>query len=187
MDRFIDALAPHVGFSKFARSREREDWCVNLQAEGASAVHAAIDMVLQTSGEDLSKPGARVGVAVGQTSYHGPASTSPGGKAPLGTKAKGLTLEAQYPVPTPFFRKRGEDDATFHARKLFEFESYLDVHAHEIGVLLIEPQACAHACTHAHRYVLLLADSGDHRPRPCHGHPPCCVRTSTRPKSAPSQ
>ena len=47
MDRFIDALAPHVGFSKFARSREREDWCVNLQAEGSSAVHAAIDMALQ--------------------------------------------------------------------------------------------------------------------------------------------
>ena len=45
MDRFMDALAPHVSFTP--RSRGRQDWCVNLQAEGASAVHAAIDMSLQ--------------------------------------------------------------------------------------------------------------------------------------------
>lgn len=132
LDTFIQALAPHVPF--------KEDWCVNLQAEGASAVHAAIDMVLQASGEDLSKPGARVGVAVGQTSYHGPPSTSPGGTSPMGARAKGLTLEAQYPVPTPFFRHSGEDDETFHARKLSEFKTYLTDHAHQIGVLLIEPQ-----------------------------------------------
>ena len=100
LETFIDALAPHLPAAG-------NDWCVNLQAEGASAVHAAIDMVLQASGEDLSSAGARTGVAVAQTSYHGPPSTSPGGKAPLGSRAKGLTLEAQYPVPTPFFRRKG--------------------------------------------------------------------------------
>ena len=83
------------------------DRCLNLQAEGASAVHAAIDMCLQASGQNISSPSARTGVAVGQTSYHGPPSTSPGGSAPLGSRAKGLTLDAQYPVPTPFFRRRG--------------------------------------------------------------------------------
>ena len=126
---FIDALGPHVPGGG--------DWCVNLQAEGASAVHAAIDMVLTSTG--ASADGTK-GVAVGQTSYHGPASTSPGGSAPLGRRAKGLTLDAQYPVPTPFFRHKGEPDAEFHGRKLAEFELYLQQHAHEIGVLLIEPQ-----------------------------------------------
>ena len=43
-------------------------------------------------------------------------------------------------MPTPFFRHRGEDDASFHARKLSEFEAYLDAHAKDLGVLLIEPQ-----------------------------------------------
>ena len=134
LESFINALQPHLPTPATA------DWCVNLQAEGASAVHAAIDMVLQASGQDLSRKDARVGVAVGQTSYHGPPSTSPGGEAPLGSKAKGLTLEAQYPVPTPFFRHRGEGDETFHDRKLSEFETYLDTHAEQIGVVLIEPQ-----------------------------------------------
>ena len=133
LETFIRALEPHLPTTG-------DDWCVNLQAEGASAVHAAIDMCLQASGQDLSAPSAKVGVAVSQTSYHGPPSTSPGGWAPLGSRAKGLTLEAQYPVPTPFFRARGEGEAAFHARKLTEFEAYLEHHEHEIGVLLIEPQ-----------------------------------------------
>ena len=128
---FIDALEPHV-------PGRRDDWCVNLQAEGASAVHAAVDMVLQAG--DAGAPLGAKGVAVGQTSYHGPPSTSPGGEAPLGSRAKGLTLEAQYPVPTPFFRRKGEPDDAFHARMLAAFGAYLDAHAHEIGVLLIEPQ-----------------------------------------------
>ena len=133
LDTFISALAPHL-------PTQGDDWCVNLQAEGASAVHAAIDMCLQKSGVDPAAAGARTGVAVGMTSYHGPPSTSPGGRAPLGPRSKGLTLDAQYPVPTPFFRDRGEDDAAFHGRTLRSFEAYLDAHGHEIGVLLVEPQ-----------------------------------------------
>ena len=35
----------------------------DLQAEGASAVHAAIDMALQMSGADLGSPSARTRVA----------------------------------------------------------------------------------------------------------------------------
>uniref|UniRef100_A0A7S2H4L5 Uncharacterized protein n=1 Tax=Haptolina brevifila TaxID=156173 RepID=A0A7S2H4L5_9EUKA len=133
LETFIDALAPHLPV-------DDDDWCLNLQAEGASAVHAAIDMCLQASGQNISSPSARTGVAVGQTSYHGPPSTSPGGSAPLGSRAKGLTLDAQYPVPTPFFRRRGEDSESFYARKLAEFKMYLDEHEHEIAVVLFEPQ-----------------------------------------------
>ena len=135
LDAFLKALKPHLPV-------DGDDWCVNLQLEGASAVHAAIDMALQMSqpGADLSAPGARVRVACGASSYHGPASTSPGGAAPLGSPAKGLTHEARYPVPTPFLRRRGEGDDAFHARIFGEFEEYLDLYGHEIGVLMVEPQ-----------------------------------------------
>ena len=43
-------------------------------------------------------------------------------------------------MPSPFFRRRGEADEAFHARMLADFEAYLDMYEHEIGVLLIEPQ-----------------------------------------------
>lgn len=135
LDDFLTALEPHI-------PSKTGDWCVNLQAEGASAVHAAIDMALQWSqpGADFNRPDARNRVACGASSYHGPASTSPGGATPLGAVAKGLTHKARYPVPSPFFRRRGEDDEAFHARMLANFEAYLDMYEHEIGVLLIEPQ-----------------------------------------------
>ena len=91
-------------------------------------------------GVDLESPDSRTLVGCGANSYHGPASTSPGGKTPLGARAKGLTHPVRYPVPTPFTRFRDEDDASFHARKLAEFDAYLDAHGHELGVLLVEPQ-----------------------------------------------
>ena len=130
LDGFIEALWPHV-----ATLAAEDDWCVNLQAEGASAVHAAIDMCLQVFSSSSRKK-----LACGASSYHGPGSTSPGGESPLGTESKGLTHPVRYPVPTPMYRKIGESDSTFHERLLFEFGAYLDAHSHEIGVLLIEPQ-----------------------------------------------
>ena len=39
LDDFLDALAPHLP----PWVQEGDDWCVNLQAEGSSAVHAASD------------------------------------------------------------------------------------------------------------------------------------------------
>ena len=84
--------------------------------------------------------GALAQVACGASSYHGPASTSPGGATPIGARAKGLTHKARYPVPSPFFRRRGEDDASFHGRIFADFKTYLDMYEHELGVLLIEPQ-----------------------------------------------
>ncbi|EOD08664.1 hypothetical protein EMIHUDRAFT_438290 [Emiliania huxleyi CCMP1516] len=133
LEQFLAALGPHL-------PSKSGDWCVNLQAEGASAVHAAIDMALQMSGADLGSPSARTRVACGSSSYHGPASTSPGGGTPLGAQAKGLTHPVRYPVPSPFLRWRGEDEAAFHARMLADFNAYLDKYGHEVGVLLVEPQ-----------------------------------------------
>ena len=134
LDEFIAALKRHLPMA------DGDDWCVNLQSEGASAVHAAVDMCLQAfhSGELVA--GGRCKLACGASSYHGPASTSPGGATPLGAAAKGLTHPVRYPVPTPFLRHKGESVDKFHARLLSEFGQYLDTYANEIGVLLVEPQ-----------------------------------------------
>lgn len=50
MDRFLAALRPHL-------PTDGEEWAVNLQAEGASAVHAAVDMALQVfqDGQDFNR------------------------------------------------------------------------------------------------------------------------------------
>ena len=91
-------------------------------------------------GADLTAPTARTRVACGASSYHGPASTSPGGGIPLGAAAKGLTHPVRYPVPSPFLRYREESDEEFHERLLAEFIEYLDTYEHELGVVLFEPQ-----------------------------------------------
>ena len=132
LDDFLEALQPHLP----QWAQEGDDWCVNLQAEGSSAVHAAIDMAIQATqpGADLTAPTARTRVACGASSYHGPASTSPGGGIPLGAAAKGLTHPVRYPVPSPFLRYREESDEEFHERLLAEYMEYLDTYEHELGV-----------------------------------------------------
>lgn len=122
--QFVEALEPHLPW----KEAEKLDWCVSLQLEGASAVWAAIDMVLQeailSSGDKKRKM-----VAVGATSYHGPPSTSFGANCPLWQKS----YQLQYPVPIagePF------DEAVY----MDSYDAFLEAHAHEIGVILFEPQ-----------------------------------------------
>jgi adenosylmethionine-8-amino-7-oxononanoate aminotransferase len=121
---FVAALEPHLPW----KNSDDLDWCVSLQLEGASAVWAAIDMVLQeailTSGNKQRKL-----VAVGATSYHGPPSTSLGAVCPLWKKA----YQVKYPVPVA---GKPVDEAEYVAK----FESFLDQHSHEVGVMLFEPQ-----------------------------------------------
>lgn len=121
---FIEALEPHLPW----KNTDELDWCVSLQLEGASAVWAGVDMLLQHL---ILSTGAknRKKVAVGATSYHGPPSTSFGAKAPLWRKHH----QVKYPVPSPGIEK---DDSQLIA----EFEEFLNQHAEEIGVMLIEPQ-----------------------------------------------
>ena len=120
---------------------------MSLQVEGASAVWAACDLLLQLQ-EVSGRPHARR-VGVGAYSYHGPAATSLGAGAKTWEEDKAkmplrgdLKPRAQlrFPVPAPFARRGGEDDAAFHTRMLAEFDAFLDAHAHELGVLLVEPQ-----------------------------------------------
>jgi adenosylmethionine-8-amino-7-oxononanoate aminotransferase len=122
---FVAALEPHLPW----KDADKLDWCVSLQLEGTSAVWAAIDMLLQevilTNGNEK-----RMKVAVGATSYHGPPSTSFGGKSPLWSKS----YQVLYPIPAVGDGKPDE------AKLVKMFESFLDEHADELGVILFEPQ-----------------------------------------------
>ena len=123
---FMQALEIHLPW----KNKDELDWCVSLQMEGASAVWAAIDMVLQLRiMQNKDDDRARTKIAVGATSYHGPPSTSFGAKSPLWYKNHQLI----YPVPTA----HGSYDETELLRK---YQRFLDAHAHEIGAMLIEPQ-----------------------------------------------
>mmetsp|Transcript_9735 Transcript_9735/g.17149 ORF Transcript_9735/g.17149 Transcript_9735/m.17149 type:complete len:510 (+) Transcript_9735:401-1930(+) len=121
---FVQALEPHLPWD----DSNKLDWCVSLQLEGASAVWAAIDLVLQESFLTAGNQKRKL-VAVGTTSYHGPPSTSFGANCPLWEKA----YQVKYPVPSA-----GE---TFNEYTyITKFEAFLDKHAHEVGVILFEPQ-----------------------------------------------
>jgi adenosylmethionine-8-amino-7-oxononanoate aminotransferase len=125
---FLQALEVHLPWKK-QQQQHPLDWCVSLQLEGSSAVWAAIDMVMQVSMLEDGSYRDRTKVAVGATSYHGPPSTSFGHKSPLWRKHYQLI----YPVPTAY--------GQYDERALLEkYRAFLDQYAHEIGVILIEPQ-----------------------------------------------
>lgn len=75
---FLEALEMHLP----RENKDDLDWCVSLQLEGASAVWAAIDMVLQVNIME-TKQLTRTKIAVGAMSYHSPPITSFGAKSPL--------------------------------------------------------------------------------------------------------
>ena len=122
---FVEALEPHLPWKDASQDL---DWCVSLQLEGASAVWAAVDLVLQ---EAILSSGnkRRTLVAVGATSYHGPPSTSAGAKSPMWTK----NFQVKYPVP--------EAGKPLNVSELLKkFEEFLDQHGDDVGVILVEPQ-----------------------------------------------
>ena len=123
LGNFLKALAPHIPWRT-----ENEDWCVSLQLEGASAVWAGIDMLLQVQMLTTGNT-SRTKVAVGATSYHGPPSTSFGSRSPLWKKEHQIL----YPVPLA-----GEERKEDELKK--EFASFLEKNGNDIGVILFEPQ-----------------------------------------------
>jgi len=123
---FIEALEPLLPWK--ATPEEKLDWCVSLQLEGASAVWAGIDMLLQVSILSSGNKRRKM-VAVGAQSYHGPPSTSFGGKSPLWNK----NYQVKYPVP--------EAGVPYDETELLDkYSAFLDKHGEEIGVMLVEPQ-----------------------------------------------
>lgn len=129
LEEFLNALEPHLPWDNV----DKLDWCTSLQLEGASAVWAAVDMLLQIRMLETGDT-QRMKVAVGATSYHGPPSTSFGAKSPLWHKHH----QVKYPCPTPAAAAEGEE---LDEEELFnQFKAFLDSHKDEIGVILFEPQ-----------------------------------------------
>ena len=111
-----------------------DDWCVNLQLEGSSAVSASIEMCLQLQAARGNT--GRTCVAVGERSYHGPATSTFG--VPYAPQS-GWQLSAKpsqliYPMPSPF---RVEGAAGLEA----EWDAFFEAHGEKIGVLVFEPQS----------------------------------------------
>ena len=119
---FVAALAPHLPASWHAAQ-----WGVLLQAEGTSAVSAAVHALQQRT----RRP--RVGVAA--ASYHGPPATAYGSRGSSTAKPQQLC----YPAPASKQRHPDETQAAFWQRIEAEQETWLTQHP-EVGVILVEPQ-----------------------------------------------
>ena len=138
---FLESFAPHVP----QRARADADWCVNLQVEGASAVHAGVEMLLQLQAA-RGQP-QRTGVACAAASYHGPATTSIGVPA---SALSAISLAAKppqlvYPAPTPW---RPLASAADVAQLRAEWDAFFREHGPRLGAVVIEPQwgsSCAGA------------------------------------------
>jgi adenosylmethionine-8-amino-7-oxononanoate aminotransferase len=103
------------------------NWFFNLQIEGASAVHAGVDGLLQL--QQIRGHSGRTQVAVAASSYHGPPSTSPGSATPFGPKSNQLV----FPAPTVLAQDVGEGEPEYHLRMQKEFTAWLDQHADTVS------------------------------------------------------
>jgi len=139
LDNFITGLKGHLPWD--VNQDQNRDWFVSLQVEGASAVWAAVDLLVQLQKEgftNVERGDLRNRVAVGRQSYHGPGTSSFGTAKSTGKfqRSKQLT----YPIPSPFFQYRGESTDSFHERLRGEFQKFMEEFSDSLGVLLIEPQ-----------------------------------------------
>ena len=138
LGRFIEELACHLPWPGVT-----DDWFVTLQIEGASAVLAAVDLMIQIrhcASNDTHSPLDRWHIGVAATSYHGPPSSSPGSRHPLFDSRHHQIL---YPVPSPFMTR---DE---HNSYLQRFGAWLEERGAHLACILVEPQwgsSCAAYC-----------------------------------------
>ena len=118
-----------------------DDWCVSLQVEGASAVLAAVEMLLHL--QQARGHASRTKVAVADRSYHGPPSSSLGVPAGAMTAVGKATKPDQLVYPAPHIFREG-DVASLKA----EWNAFFDAEGDDLGVVVVEPQwgsSCAAA------------------------------------------
>ena len=136
IDTFADALEARLPW----RNAGDGDWFFNLQLEGASAVHAAVEGFLQL--QAARGHASRCGVAVATASYHGPPTTSYGASA-IPRRAQRVPQANQlppYPAPTVWAQIDVEHADVATQRMRNAFSEWLDMYGRACGVLLIEPQ-----------------------------------------------
>ena len=134
-DGFNEELAKHLPES-FG-----DDWCVSLQVEGASAVLAAVELLLQL--QQARGRAHRTKVAVADRSYHGPPSSSLGVPAGAMTAVGRACKPEQLVYPAPHIFRDG-DAASLRAA----WADFFAEHGGELGCVVVEPQwgsSCAAA------------------------------------------
>uniref|UniRef100_A0A7S4RHR7 Uncharacterized protein n=1 Tax=Alexandrium monilatum TaxID=311494 RepID=A0A7S4RHR7_9DINO len=129
---FLEALAPHLPWP------QTDDWFVNLQLEGTTAVWAGVEALMRLSEVNASSSGPpRRYVAVAERSYHGPKTTGLGQPAearwPGAPRTEG---QISYPLPSPAAAKCPEEQVSFLQR----FDAFLAEHGDRTGVIIFEPQ-----------------------------------------------
>mmetsp|Transcript_4965 Transcript_4965/g.6418 ORF Transcript_4965/g.6418 Transcript_4965/m.6418 type:complete len:481 (+) Transcript_4965:50-1492(+) len=141
LDKFTEALNPHLPWSNDKQITKEnngdDDWFISLQTEGASAVWAACDLLMQLQHQDnstLSSTSRRL-VAVGARSYHGPGSTSFGSASPLGNKPGQIS----YPVPSILAPPSGSDLSP-ETEAMEAIDQWFNTKSDDVAVLLVEPQ-----------------------------------------------
>ena len=123
-ERLADILVDHINWPTAT---------VNFQVEGASAVSAACEILRSQS--------IREGrVAVCASSYHGPRGLSFGGGA-VAPEADTGTRASQIEFP--------KDIMKYSTSSMSMFTNWLDEHASQVSVMLIEPQSGSSLCGRA--------------------------------------
>ena len=127
-----ECLATYLIWTKFWK--KEKDWVVTLQVEGSSAVHAAVDIIFQ---KNIQSGNYSKYIAVGESSYHGPSSTSFGnGGGSHFVNIKQVT----YPVPQIKYKRKDESWSNFLDRIEKNLYKFLEENYNEIKIVLIEPQ-----------------------------------------------
>lgn len=126
---FVDSLEKHLPWPKEAC----QDWWVNFQLEGATAVWAAIESLMHLKLVRMPDGLDRGYVGVATRSYHGPKTTALGMPAlPRWPGAPRTEGQVAYPVPL--------DDESTDAY-LRRFDAFMaTAEAKTIGVMVFEPQ-----------------------------------------------
>jgi len=124
---FLDALSKHLPWRNAC-----DDWFVNLQIEGTTAVWAGVETLARLRQVDHGGEALRDLVAVAERSYHGPKTTALG--SPAARRYPGAPRTAgQVPYPMPL---EGEALEKFTER----FDAFLDAYGHDVSVIIFEPQ-----------------------------------------------
>lgn len=106
---FVRALAPHATWTD-------DDWFVNIQLDGTSAVHAAVEVL-------AARRPSRPHVAVFADSYHGPATM---------TFGRGSGMRRQLTIA---------EDPHSTQRSLALLQEFLAAHGAAVSVIVVEPQS----------------------------------------------